>query len=226
MLEDAPVISAIVAKRKALSPARALLVAISGIDAAGKGWYAAQLAQALGERKFKTALIGADGWLNLPHVRFSRENAAEHFYKHAFRFEEMFKTLVNPLKQMCAIDLPMDYTEETAASYRRHRYQFQEIDVILLEGIFLLKRELRHHFDLACWVECSFETALARAIRRCQEGLPPGETIRAFETIYFPAQRIHFERDVPQSSADLILRNEIEVEGTTGAGSVAPDFAS
>ncbi len=36
MLDDAPVISAIVEKRKALSPERALLVGISGIDAAGK----------------------------------------------------------------------------------------------------------------------------------------------------------------------------------------------
>jgi hypothetical protein len=33
MLDDAPVISAIVEKRKALSPERALLVGISGIDA-------------------------------------------------------------------------------------------------------------------------------------------------------------------------------------------------
>ena len=226
MLEYAPVISAIAEKRKELSRERALLVGISGIDASGKGFVTAKLAHQLEEHGWKTAAIGVDGWLNLPPDRFNQENPAGHFYERAFRFEEMFETLVVPLQQNREIDLHMDYTEETATSYREHRYQFREIDVILLEGIFLFKRRLRHHFDLACWVECSFETALARAIKRCQEGLPPNETIRAFETIYFPAQRIHFERDAPHSSADLILPNEIEVGETTGASPMASDFAS
>ena len=74
----------------------------------------------------------------------------------------------------------MDFTEETATTYREHRYQFREVDIILLEGIFLLKKSQRHHFDLACWVDCSFATALARAVKRCREALPPLETVRVF----------------------------------------------
>ena len=172
------------------------------------------------------AVVGADGWLNLPHIRFNQENPGEHFYEHAFRFDEMFKTLILPLRQNREIDLCMDYTEETANDYRPYRYQFREIDIILVEGIFLLKRALRHHFDLTCWVDCSFETALVRAVKRCQEGLPPQETVRAFQTIYFPAQRIHLGRDAPQANADLILPNEENPIGAlTGCLSTA-DFAS
>ena len=221
---DDTLVSAIRQKHRALCGRRALLVALSGIDAAGKGYCAARIAQSLGEAKLHVAAIGADGWLNLPPVRFSRENPAAHFYEHAFRFNEMFETLVLPLKRNREIDLRMNYAEETATSYRRHRYELRDIDAILLEGIFLLKRSLRHHFDLACWVECSFETALSRAIQRGQEGRPLRETVRAFETIYFPAQRLHFERDAPQSSADLILCNEIEIGGMAGAGSGGSRF--
>ena len=213
------IIRAIVARRAEISPKRAVLVAISGIDAAGKGYCAARIAESLGQQNLKVAVLGADGWLNLPKVRFNSENPAEHFYEHAFRFDEMFETLVIPLRQRREIDLQMDYTEETATAYRKHRYQLREIDVILVEGIFLLKRMLRPHFDLACWVGCSFETALARAVKRCQEGLPPLETIRAFETIYFPAQRVHFERDAPQPGADLILSNELEAVEASSATS-------
>ena len=50
--------------------------------------------------------------------------------------------------------------------------------------------------------------ALERALRRGQEGLPPEQVVRAYETIYFPAQRIHFERDEPRSGADLVLGND------------------
>jgi uridine kinase len=39
---------------------------------------------------------------------------------------------------------------------------------------------------------------LERAIARAQEGLTPDDTIRAYRTIYFPAQEIHFARDNPK----------------------------
>jgi uridine kinase len=226
-------ISAITTRRREISPERALLVGISGIDASGKGFVTQRIAESLGARPagvtdpgYNVAVIGADGWLNLPDVRFNRENPAAHFYEHAFRFDEMFETLVLPLKQNRTIDLQMDYTEETATSYRKHRFQFRAIDVILLEGIFLLKKSLRQHFDLTCWVECSFQIALVRALERRQEGLPPSETVDAFSTIYFPAQQIHFERDAPLENTDLILRNEGATIAKCGAGMESDDFSS
>jgi uridine kinase len=49
---------------------------------------------------------------------------------------------------------------------------------------------------------------LDRAIARAQEGLPPAETIRAYQSIYFPAQKMHFERDHPQAAATMIVGND------------------
>jgi len=207
----ARLLSEIVRRRGTILATRALLVGISGIDASGKGYHAARIAQSLGEQNLNVALIGADGWLNLPHVRFNDERPAEHFYNYAFRFDEMFETLILPLKQNREIDLQMDYTDETATSYRGYHYCHRDIDVIVLEGIFLLKLGYRQHLDLACWVECSFETALARAIGRCQECLSPAETKRVFETIYFPAQRIHLARDNPRAAAEIVILNDLAI---------------
>jgi uridine kinase len=83
----------------------------------------------------------------------------------------------------------------------------------LLEGIFLFKPTYRHYFDLKVWIDCSFATALQRTIARAQEGLSPAETKRAFETIYFPAQRLHLERDKPREHADVIFDNDIVPDG-------------
>ena len=46
------------------------------------------------------------------------------------------------------------------------------------------------------------------AIARSQEGLSPAETVNAYQTIYFPAQKIHFERDCPQTAATAIIQND------------------
>src|SRR5262249_41206235 len=148
-----------------------LLVGITGIDASGKGYVAAQAVSRLRGLGFSVALVGVDGWLNLPHVRFNPQNPAEHFYEHALRLEEMFERLILPLKGNEFVSLELDYTEETAATYRPHRYNFQNVDVAVVEGILLLKRAFARHLDFSCWIDCTFETALERAICRGQEGL-------------------------------------------------------
>jgi uridine kinase len=185
-----------------------VLVGISGIDGSGKGFVSAKLADALRAESLNVALISADDWLNLPKVCLNPENYAEHFYKHAIRCDEMFERLIVPLRDQRGVDVPADCGDAKATSHRKRRYVFRDADVVLLEGIFLFKPNHRSYFDLKLWIECSFQTALRRAIARGQEGLPPTETRYAFETIYFPAQRIHLDRDDPRRVADLILHND------------------
>ncbi len=218
MIDIHQAITAIVTKRRYIPVQRSLLVGISGIDGSGKGYLTGQIVTQLQRQGQKAVGINVDGWLNLPHKRFNSERPAAHFYEHAIRFDDMFAQLILPLREQRTHDVVADFAEETASEYRSHRYHFEDIDIIVLEGIYLFKRAYRAYFDLAFWVECSFETALERAIQRSQEGLPPDETIRAYETIYFPAQRIHFARDNPRRTADFIIHNDPRLDGTS-AGS-------
>ena len=145
---------------------------------------------------------------NLPRKHFDRSNPAEHFYLHAIRFDEMFTRLILPLRDQRSVNIEADYLDETAAEYRRQVYKFKDMDVILVEGIYLLKRSFQSYYDLSFWVECSFNTALDRALARAQEGLSWEETARAYRTIYFPAQEIHFRRDNPKAAATVIVNND------------------
>jgi uridine kinase len=207
MVELQAVIEQILQTRGSIPAQQSALVAITGIDGCGKGYVTAQLLEQLTTEGVRAAIINVDGWLNLPEVRFDNSNPAEHFYLHAIRFDEMFGQLVLPLRERRTLRLEADYTEETATRYRRHSYEFEELDVILLEGAYLLKRPFRAYYDLSIWIECSFEMALERAIARSQEGLTPEATAEAYRTIYFPAQEIHFRRDDPKSAATLIVNN-------------------
>ena len=91
----------------------------------------------------------------------------------------------------------------------------------MLEGAYLFKRAHRGNFDLAVWVDCSWETALERAIARSQEGLSRDETVDVYQRIYFPAEEIHFARDDPRGSADLVVPNDPRLGERRAAGSVA-----
>src|SRR6266436_3226035 len=202
------IVKRILDRRANVPDNRGLLVGISGIDACGKGYMAAQIEAHLAQHAVATAVINVDAWLNLPDKRFDASAPAETFYENAIRLDQFFSDLVVPLRDRRSVYLVADFAEETAKQFRKRLYNFRNVGVILVEGIFLFKQKYRGLFDLAIWVDCSLPTALARALERAQEGLPPAKTIAAYETIYFPAQKIHFEQDNPRATADLIVDND------------------
>ena len=93
MLEVQALTNKILEVRRTVQSGRSVLVAITGIDGAGKGYIAAQLDKTLRANGVRTAVVNIDGWLNLPGRRFDPSNPAEHFYLHAIRFDEMFAQL-------------------------------------------------------------------------------------------------------------------------------------
>ncbi len=215
----AAVVDTALSRRANHPPAMALLVGLSGIDGCGKGYLAGQLVAAFSERGLKTAAINVDGWLNLPAIRFDSLRPAENFYENALRLDELFTRLVLPLRETRSARVTMDWVEETAAASRPFTYEFADLDIIVLEGVYLFKRAYRQHFDLAVWIDCSWETALERSVARSQEGLSPDETVRAYRTMFFPAEEIHFARDDPRGAADLIVPNDPRLleRGAAGA---------
>ena len=202
------VVRKILERRTSVPENRSLLVGVSGIDGCGKGYLAAQLQAHLALRGVIPAILNVDGWLNLPEKRFDHSAPATNFYENAIRLDQFFSQLVLPLRDRRSIHLVADFVEETASEYRKHTYDYKDVSVVLVEGIFLFKPQYRKYFDLAIWIDCSFPTALARAIDRAQEGLSPANTIAAYDTIYFPAQRIHLAQDKPRENADLIFEND------------------
>ena len=206
-----PIVEKICETRRQVPAHRSVLVAISGIDGCGKGYITAKILDSLKTRKLNAVAINGDGWLNLPERRFNPHNPAKHFYVNAFRFREMFTQLILPLRARRSITIEVDFVEETASDYRKHLYEFNDVDVILLEAIYLLQPDFISYYDFAVWIDCSFETALERALARGQEGLPPQETVKAYHTIYFPAQEIHFQRDNPRSLATTIINNDPQI---------------
>ncbi len=204
-------VKTILDKRKETPKSRSLLAAFSGIDGCGKGYLTTKICAQFKTLGINTVVINGDGWLNLPEKRFNQDNQAKHFYLNGFRFGEMFSQLVLPLKNNRSINLEANFVAETATTYQKYHYEFKNIDVILLEGIYLLQPDFLAYYDLSFWIDCSFKTALTRALARGQEGLSQKETINAYRTIFFPAQIIHFQKDDPKGLATEIIKNEEKI---------------
>lgn len=172
-------VRAVLGRRMRLAPERPLVVGVSGIDASGKSRFARLLVETLRAGGVDAVGLSVDDHLRAEVTTPGLDVSPETFFAKAIRFEDV-------LEAIAARPEP----------------------VVVAEGIFLFRREWRETFDLRLWLECSFETALERAVRRRQEGLDGPATRAEYERLYFPAQRLHFERDDPTAATHLILPND------------------
>lgn len=157
-------------------------VGVSGVDGAGKSWLCARLSGLLGARGLRVATLGVDGWRTAPEERFRGPDWGRRFYECAYRWDEARAAL------------------DSARRSAQH-------DLVLFEGIFALADERRGWFDLTIWIDCPFEVALGRALERNQEGREAPALRDEYERVYWPAQRLHLERDRPHERADWVFEN-------------------
>jgi uridine kinase len=187
---------------------RALLVGMSGVDGSGKTQCAAEFADALRRAGLRVAVIGVDPWQAPQAVRLATvDEPAAHFYRHAIRFDDLFARVVEPLVALRSLQLDTVGIRTDVDAWEPLVYDFDDIDVVLVEGIFLFRRDLAARFDLRIWVHCPIATALRRALGRNSERRPVGELRRDYARVYHAAQRVHFALDAPEACADFVLDN-------------------
>lgn len=81
--------------------------------------------------------------------------------------------------------------------------------VLLFDGVFLLRPELIHRWDLRLYVSAAFEESLTRA--RVRDGAPLGSTARVeerFRNRYRPSQQHYFDTVHPTDLADIVVLND------------------
>ena len=184
-----------------------LTVAISGIDASEKGYTADLLQQNLESKGYKVANINIDPWQNPIPILLKKENAAENVYENIFRWNDFFEQLIFPLQKNKSIYLETHGIRTDADVYYPLINNYKNIDILLIGGILLFKRNYLSFYDHKVWIDCSFETGLQRAIARNAEKLNERRLLLDYYIYYYAAQRLHFERDDPKKAADIIFNN-------------------
>ena len=184
-------------------------VAVDGPDATGKTTLADELAAELSDREVIRASI--DGWHRPRAERYRLgEDSPAGYYRDSFAHHALRRELLDPLgpggdrSYRAAV---FDFRTDTALALPRR--SAGERPLLIFDGVFLLRPELRDAWDLAVFVRCSPDESLRRALVRDLAFFGPAEEIdRRCRTRYLLGQELYLSEARPLANADVVVDND------------------
>jgi uridine kinase len=181
-------------------------VAVDGVDGAGKTTWADRLAAALEPSGRQVIRASADDFLNPRAVRYRQgRTSPEGFFEDSCDYAALHRELLGPLGpggsrrfRRRAFDLkadrPADAPVEHAAADA----------ILVLDGLFLHRPELRDLWDLSVFLEVPFTVSVARCAAR--DGTSP-DPAAAANRRYVEGQRLYLATCDPRAHATWVIDN-------------------
>ncbi len=195
----------------AVRPGHPVRVAIDGPDAAGKTSLADELAGAMRAAGRRVIRASIDGFHRSRAERYARgPESPEGYYRDSFDNEALLTSLLEPLGpggSRCYRVGCFDFIADRP--WNPEPRQAEEDAVLLFDGVFLLRPELRGAWDFSVFVAASFDVTLRRALARDADRFGSAEVVeRRYRTRYIPGQRLYAAEAGPERLADVVVVND------------------
>lgn len=197
-------------------------VAVDGVDGAGKTVFADELASALTDRGVVVLRASVDGFHHPPSLRYRRgRGSPEGFFLDSYDYDALRRLLLEPLtgsgvRQVVRrvydvhTETPVELVRESAA----------DVEVLVLDGIFLHRPELRELWDRSVFLDVDLEVSIPRGAGR---GYGDPDPAAASNQRYVEGQRHYLATCRPRERATWVIDNNVLAEAhiTTGPGTDA-----
>ncbi|MGF9875656.1 hypothetical protein ABEX28_23560 [Bacillus tropicus] len=185
-------------------------VGVSGITASGKTTFANELAEEIKKRGLPVTRASIDDFHNPRLIRYAQgKKSAKGYYEDAHDYTAFKERLLKPLgpngnlqyetiSHNLITDIPV-YNEPLMA---------QPNMVLIVDGTFLLKKDIEYLFDYKIFVDTNFEIARKRGAKRETEAFGSyKEAEKMFLNRYHAACKMYIEEHNPKDCADVVFRN-------------------
>ncbi len=187
-------------------PKSVLRVGIDGVDGAGKSALGDELAGTLRARGLSVVRASVDGFHHPASTRYQRGRGSSlGFYEDSYDYESIWRELLEPFG-------PNGSRRYRTAVYdvQRERPVMQQSRlatgdaVLVVDGIFLHRPELRDAWDWSMFVRVPFATSVPRGARR---GYGHPDPAHHSNRRYVEGQRHYLATCDPEGKADVVIDN-------------------
>ncbi|WP_377641672.1 uridine kinase [Oryzobacter terrae] len=188
-------------------PGERAVVALDGVDGAGKTVLGRELATLLAPRR-EVHRVGVDAFHRPRTERYARGRTAEGFYRDSYDHRAIRDRLVRAFRaglpwvhavHDVELEVTIDPSPEPPAG---------DDALLLVDGVFLHRPELADLWDASVWVEVPFAVSVSRGNARFGAvGPEEGDPESATNARYVGGQRLYLEEVAPSRRATWVLDN-------------------
>jgi uridine kinase len=187
-----------------VSPDRTILVAIDGVDGAGKTMFADELGSSVSALGRPVIRASVDSFHNPRAVRYQQgRHSPRGFFEDSYNYAALRKYLLDPLSPGgCRRYRRAFFNHVTDDAAPIIALEALPSSILLLDGIFLHRSELLGYWDLSIFLRTDFTVSAAR--RASRDGSSPDPAAPS-NLRYVEGQRLYFQECQPETKATIVI---------------------
>jgi uridine kinase len=206
MSRRAQLIEAVAQGILGLPPERVARIGVDGVDGAGKTMFADELADTLRSANRPVIRASVDGFHRSKADRYRRgRSSPEGYFADSYDYPALKAVLLDPLSPggsglyRAAV---FDHVTDTPVAVCEHLAMPGSI--LLFDGIFLHRPELRGYWDVSIFLDVAFSVSVARCAER--DGTSP-DPAAVDNYRYVEGQKLYLRTCNPRARATLTIDN-------------------
>jgi uridine kinase len=177
-----------------------ILIGVDGLSRSGKTTIVKKLSQSLEEKGISTYVFHLDELIVERKRRY--KTGFEPWYEY-YQLQWDIDWLANNFysKLRVAKELMVPFYDSELDKQKLEKVFLPEFCYIIIEGVFLQRKEWKDFFDYTVFIDSSREERFQRENKETQAN------IEKFQQRYWKAEEYYMEVEEPKNQADLILNN-------------------
>ena len=184
------------------TPGASVIVGVAGVDGAGKTRLADDLAVVLCESD-RVVRVSIDGFHHQREHRYRRgRGSVEGFWRDSYDYDRFLHEVVAPFRAGTGTYLSAAHDVETDAVLTGPRRPVPRGVILLVDGIFLHRPELREVWDASIFLDVPFDVSVPRMAVRDESSPDPDAEENAR---YVGGQRLYLRECRPAERATILV---------------------
>ncbi|MDE6730526.1 MAG: uridine kinase [Oscillospiraceae bacterium] len=173
------------------NPSRTVLIGIDGLGGAGKSTISGLLEDYFRSKNYPIFVLHVDDFIHPRAVRYNPDVPEWKCYYHLqWRYDYLIQNVMKPLRNGQDFNDSIEFYDKENDHYFLKQVTIPVGSLVILEGIFLQREELRDMFDYMIYLDISEETRLQRVLKRDGYIGSQQQIFDKYENRYFQAERI------------------------------------
>lgn len=187
------------------TPDRTIIIGIDGLGGAGKSTIAEALKCFLEAENNPVTLLHIDDFIHTRAIRYNANYAEWECYYHLqWRYDYLINEVIKSLKSgdFCK---EIELYDKENDTYTLSEIHVPSGSIVVIEGVFLQREELRDVFDTVAYVNVPEEVRLKRVLKRDGYIGNADQIERKYRERYFPAEHHYCMACQPESKAAYVI---------------------